>query len=125
VDDTTRQASPSATSGVGRAAGRRDRASDEEREMTKSQLIDAIVQRKSELPRKTVELAVNAVFDELVAAMRRGERIEIRGFGNFTVRQYKAYTGRNPKTGDTVDVQPKAMPFFKVGKDLRDRINKG
>lgn len=93
--------------------------------MTKSQLIDAIVQRKSELPRKTVELAVNAVFDELVAAMRRGERIEIRGFGNFTVRQYKAYTGRNPKTGDTVEVQPKSMPFFKVGKDLRDRINKG
>ncbi len=93
--------------------------------MTKSQLIDAIVQRKSELPRKTVELVVNAVFDELVAAMRRGERIEIRGFGNFTVRQYKAYTGRNPKTGDTVEVEPKSMPFFKVGKDLRDRINKG
>ena len=93
--------------------------------MTKSQLIDAIVARRSELPRKTVELAVNAVFDELVAAMRRGERIEIRGFGNFTVRQYKAYTGRNPKTGDTVAVQPKSMPFFKVGKDLRDRINKG
>lgn len=93
--------------------------------MTKSQLIDAIVQKKSGLPRKTVEQAVNAVFDEMVGAMKRGERIEIRGFGNFTVRKYKEYTGRNPKTGATVRVDAKQMPFFKVGKDLRERINKG
>ena len=93
--------------------------------MTKSQLIDAIVQKKSGLARKTVELAVNAVFDEMVAALKKGERIEIRGFGNFTVRSYKGHTGRNPKTGATVEVGPKSMPFFKVGKDLRERINKG
>ncbi len=93
--------------------------------MTKSQLIDAIVLKKSGLPRKTVEQAVNAVFDEMVGAMKRGERIEIRGFGNFTVRKYPGYTGRNPKTGATVKVGPKQMPFFKVGKDLRERINKG
>lgn len=91
--------------------------------MTKSQLIDLVAQNKPGLPRKTVELAVNAVFEELVEAMKRGERIEIRGFGNFTVRHYKAYTGRNPKTGEAVEVAPKAMPFFKVGKDLRDRLN--
>ena len=93
--------------------------------MTKSQLIDAIFQQKATLSRKTVESAVNAVFDEMVAAMKRGERIEIRGFGNFTVRQYKAYTGRNPKTGASVAVRAKQMPFFKVGKDLRERINNG
>ncbi|MBL8787084.1 MAG: integration host factor subunit beta [Deltaproteobacteria bacterium] len=92
--------------------------------MTKSQLIDAIVQKKAGLPRKTVEQAVNAVFDEMVGAMKRGERIEIRGFGNFTVRKYKPYTGRNPKTGQSVSVEAKQMPFFKVGKDLRERINK-
>lgn len=92
--------------------------------MTKSQLIDAIVQKKSGLPRKAVEQAVNAVFDEMVNAMKRGERIEIRGFGNFTVRKYKAYEGRNPKTGAKVEVGPKQMPFFKVGKDLRERINR-
>ncbi|MCC6622178.1 MAG: integration host factor subunit beta [Deltaproteobacteria bacterium] len=92
--------------------------------MTKSQLIDAIVQKKAGLPRKTVEAAVNAVFEEMVTALKKGDRIEIRGFGNFTVRKYKAYVGRNPKTGATVDVAAKSMPFFKVGKDLRERINK-
>jgi integration host factor subunit beta len=93
--------------------------------MTKSQLIDAIVQKKSGLARKTVELAVNAVFSEMVEAMKRGERIEIRGFGNFTVRKYPAYKGRNPKTGAAVDVPPKQMPFFKVGKDLKERVKNG
>jgi integration host factor subunit beta len=91
--------------------------------MTKSQLIELVANSKPELSRKVVEQAVNAVFDELVEAMKRGERIEIRGFGNFTVRAYRSYTGRNPKTGASVEVAPKSMPFFKVGKDLRDRIN--
>ncbi|MCA9515330.1 MAG: integration host factor subunit beta [Myxococcales bacterium] len=92
--------------------------------MTKSQLIDAIVAAHS-FPRKAVETAVNTVFDSMVEALQKEERIEIRGFGNFTVRKYKAYTGRNPKTGDSVDVPEKSMPFFKVGKDLRERINNG
>lgn len=90
--------------------------------MTKSQLIEAIVAARG-LPRKAVETAVNTIFDEMVEALRKEERIEIRGFGNFTVRRYKQYTGRNPKTGDRVDVPQKLMPFFKVGKELRERIN--
>ncbi|MCB9728324.1 MAG: integration host factor subunit beta [Deltaproteobacteria bacterium] len=90
--------------------------------MTKSQLIDRIAERGRH-PRKAVETAVNAIFDAMVDALRQGERIEVRGFGNFTVRQYRAYTGRNPKTGHRVTVPPKRMPFFKVGKDLRGRLN--
>ncbi len=92
--------------------------------MTKSQLIEAIVSQHGH-PRKAVEAAVNAIFDGMVEALQRGERIEIRGFGNFTVRRYRAYVGRNPKTGEKVDVPAKLMPFFKVGKDLRERINEG
>jgi len=90
--------------------------------MTKSQLIEAVV-AKSGFPRKVVEVAVNSIFDAMVDTLQSGERIEIRGFGNFTVREYKAYTGRNPKTGAPVEVPAKRMPFFKVGKDLRERIN--
>jgi integration host factor subunit beta len=90
--------------------------------MTKSQLIEAVVNRGG-LPRKAVENAVNTIFDAFVDALQRGERVEIRGFGNFTIREYRSYTGRNPKTGDKVDVLSKRMPFFKVGNDLRDRIN--
>ncbi|MFT7583579.1 MAG: integration host factor subunit beta [Myxococcota bacterium] len=89
--------------------------------MTKSQLIEAIVAAKG-YPRKAVETAVNAVFDEMVDALKDDDRIEIRGFGNFTVRRYRAYTGRNPRTGESVEVDAKVMPFFKVGKDLRERI---
>jgi len=92
--------------------------------MTKSQLIDAVVTRHN-FPRKAVETAVNTIFDSMIDALRDDDRIEIRGFGNFTVRRYRAYTGRNPKTGEAVEVPAKAMPFFKVGKDLRERINAG
>ena len=90
--------------------------------MTKSQLVEAIVTAHN-IPRKNVEIAVNAIFDEMVAALQRDERIEIRGFGNFTIRRYKEYVGRNPKTGEKVVVPAKLMPFFKVGKELRERIN--
>ena len=90
--------------------------------MTKSQLVDAVTQQSGH-PHKVVETAVNMVFDSMVGALQRNERIEIRGFGNITVRNYRAYTGRNPKTGEQVSVPPKRMPFFKVGKDLRDRVN--
>ena len=94
----------------------------EEQQVTKSQLVDAVTQHSGH-PHKVVETAVNMVFDSMVDALQRNERIEIRGFGNFTVRKYRAYTGRNPKTGEQVSVPPKRMPFFKVGKDLRDRVN--
>ena len=90
--------------------------------MTKAELIDAVT-ANTQLTRKTVETIVNTIFDSMVETMRDGERIEIRGFGNFTMKEYRAYNGRNPKTGDTVPVPSKRMPFFKVGKDLRDRVD--
>ena len=92
--------------------------------MTKSELIDRVAEDR-QIPRAQAELAVNAIFDSMVRAMCRGEGIEIRGFGSFSVRQYKAYEGRNPKTGEIVSVAPKRLPFFKVGKELRERINAG
>lgn len=92
--------------------------------MTKSQLIDLVADRSGHA-RKGVEVSVNALFETIEEALARSERVEVRGFGNFTVRQYRAYAGRNPKTGAKVAVPAKLMPFFKVGKDLRDRINDG
>jgi integration host factor subunit beta len=92
--------------------------------MTKSGLIDAVMKRTG-LPRKVVEGVVGTMFSSMTDAMKRGERIEIRGFGNFRVRSYDGYTGRNPKTGDPLVVAPKVLPHFKVGKDLRDRLLQG
>jgi integration host factor subunit beta len=68
-------------------------------------------------------LLVNVIFDSMEATLRRGERIEIRGFGSFEIRNYRAYEGRNPRTGATVNVRPKRLPFFKVGKELKERVN--
>ena len=90
--------------------------------MTKSELIEKISE-SLKLPAGKAELIVNCVFDSMVKALQEGEGIEIRGFGSFTVREYKAYEGRNPRTGETVHVAPKKLPFFKVGKDLRERVN--
>jgi integration host factor subunit beta len=90
--------------------------------VTKSELIDMVVAQGG-YPRRQVEVAVNAIFDAMVECLEDGGRIELRGFGNFTVREYKSYTGRNPKTGEQVTVPNKRMPFFKVGKELRDRLN--
>jgi len=90
--------------------------------VTKSELIERISE-KLKLPAGKAEQIVNTMFEAMVAALQRGEGIEIRGFGSFTVREYKAYEGRNPRTGEPVHVAPKRLPFFKVGKDLRERIN--
>jgi integration host factor subunit beta len=90
--------------------------------MTKSELIEAITTR-GEITRARAELVVNCVFDTMTEALRRGEGIEIRGFGSFTVRPYRAYTGRNPRTGQSVSVPSKRLPFFKVGKELREIVN--
>ncbi len=90
--------------------------------MTKSQLVDAVAET-GHYPRKVVEVVVNAIFDGMIDAMKANRRVEVRGFGNFTVRSYRSYKGRNPKTGQQVDVPSKRMPFFKVGKELRARIN--
>ena len=90
--------------------------------MTKSDLIEHLSE-KLKLPKGKAEQLVNIVFDSMEQALRRGERIEIRGFGSFEIRYYKAYEGRNPRTGDPVGVQPKRLPFFKVGKELKERVN--
>jgi integration host factor subunit beta len=90
--------------------------------MTKSELIEAVAGRLK-LPKGKAELVVNCVFESMVDSLNRNEGIEIRGFGSFTVRQYKAYEGRNPRTGEPVHVKPKRLPFFKVGKDLRERVD--
>lgn len=90
--------------------------------MTKSDLIE-LVANKLHLPKGKAELIVNCIFDSMEESLKKGERIEIRGFGSFEIRHYKAYEGRNPRTGDPVGVQPKRLPFFKVGKELKERVN--
>jgi integration host factor subunit beta len=90
--------------------------------MTKSDLIE-LVADQLHLPKGKAELIVNCIFDSMEEALKRGERIEIRGFGSFEIRHYKAYEGRNPRTGDPVGVEPKRLPFFKVGKELKERVN--
>jgi integration host factor subunit beta len=92
--------------------------------MTKSELIEAVA-NKLKLPKGKAELIVNCVFDSMEGALTHGERIEIRGFGSFEIRNYKSYEGRNPRTGTKVDVRPKRLPFFKVGKELKERVNNG
>ncbi len=90
--------------------------------MTKSDLIEHLCQVEK-LPKGRAELLVNTIFDCLEQSLKRGERIEIRGFGSFEIRNYRAYQGRNPRTGSTVAVKPKRLPFFKVGKELKERVN--
>ena len=90
--------------------------------MTKSELIDAIAGR-GELTKARAELVVNCVFEAMTEALQKGEGIEIRGFGSFTVRPYKAYSGRNPRTGAPVPGPAKRLPFFKVGKELKELVN--
>ena len=90
--------------------------------MTKSELIDALAER-GKLTKARAELVVNCVFDAMTEALERGEGIEIRGFGSFTVRPYKPYSGRNPRTGEPVPVPAKRLPFFKVGKELKELVN--
>src|SRR5215470_14555146 len=92
--------------------------------MTKSDLIDVLCETQK-LPKGRAELLVHVIFDALEAALKRGERIEIRGFGSFELRAYRGYDGRNPRTGSAVAVRPKRLPFFKVGKELKERVNAG
>jgi integration host factor subunit beta len=89
---------------------------------SKSDLI-AEVAARTKLPLVDAEPLVSRVFDCMAEAMQRGEGIEIRGFGSFTVRSYGEYVGRNPRSGDAVQVRAKRLPFFKVGKELRERVN--
>jgi integration host factor subunit beta len=92
--------------------------------MTKADLIDLIAER-TKMPHGRAELLICQMFDAMVDALRKGEGIEIRGFGSFSIRAYKQYQGRNPRTGEAVHVRPKRLAFFKVGKELRERVNNG
>jgi integration host factor subunit beta len=89
--------------------------------MNKSELIEAFATQR-EISNKRAEEVVNMIFNSMSEAMIGGDRIEIRGLGSFVVKEYGAYTGRNPKTGDPIEVRPKKLPFFKVGKELKERI---
>ena len=93
--------------------------------MTKSQLIQRIAEQNPHLYQRDVERIVSTVFDEITTALTRGDRVELRGFGAFSVKLRDARVGRNPRTGETVQVARKAVPFFKTGKQLRDLINGG
>jgi integration host factor subunit beta len=90
--------------------------------MTKSELIDAVAQR-TKITKSRAEQVVNCVFDSMTQAMEQSEGIEIRGFGSFSVREYPPYSGRNPRTGKPVHVAAKRLPFFKVGKELKELVN--
>ena len=90
--------------------------------MTKSDLIEKVATQLN-LPKGKAELIINCIFDSMEESLKDGQRIEIRGFGSFEIRRYKAYEGRNPRTGSPVGVNPKRLPFFKVGKELKERIN--
>ena len=91
--------------------------------MTKADLINLISDR-TDITRVKAETVVNTIFDSMVEALMKNDRIEIRGFGSFINRSYGAYKGRNPRTGEVIEVQEKKLPFFKVGKELKDAINK-
>ena len=91
--------------------------------MRKSELIMFVANRLPYLTRKDAEIIVDTVFDSMLACLAQGERIEIRGFGSFAVKQRAAGVGRNPKTGEPVHIPAKRMPYFKVGKELSGRIN--
>ena len=90
--------------------------------MNKSDLMAAL-SAKENLTEKQATDTINLIFNGFTDALKKGGRIEIRGFGSYSVRKYKAYAGRNPKTGGIVDVQPKKLPFFKVGKKLKGMVN--
>ena len=91
--------------------------------MKKSQLIEALT-IDAGLTLKKAEEVLNTVFAEMANALIRGERVEIRGFGTFKVKQYDGFTGRNPRTGELISVKPKKLPFFKCGKELKERVDK-
>ena len=93
--------------------------------MIKSELVQRIAAQNPHLYQRDVENIVNAILGEITNAMTQGDRVELRGFGAFSVKHRPARTGRNPRTGDTVEVARKVIPFFKTGKQLRERLNGG
>ena len=92
--------------------------------MIKSELIEKIADQNPHLFQRDVELIVNVIFDEIIASLARGQRVELRGFGAFSVKHRSSRSGRNPRTGEQVFVEEKYVPYFKTGKELRSRMNK-
>ncbi len=90
--------------------------------MNKSELIEALAE-KINMPMREAGSITNTLIDTMTEALANGDSIEIRGFGSFVVKEYTSYTGRNPKTGQRIKVSPKKLPFFKVGKELREKVN--
>ena len=91
--------------------------------MTRSELIQRLAERNPHLYLRDLEKIVEKIFDEITAALVRGDRVELRGFGAFSVKHRDSRTGRNPRTGETVSVEAKRLPFFKTGKGLREALN--
>lgn len=92
--------------------------------MTKSELIQKIAEQNNQMHPQDVERVVNIILDEISQALTRGDRVELRGFGAFSVREREARVGRNPRTGAQVEVAAKRSPFFKMGRELKERLNK-
>jgi len=90
--------------------------------MNRSELIEQLAIKK-DISNKRAEEIVNLIFNSMTEAMVNGNRIEIRGLGSFVVKEYESYTGRNPKTGESITVRPKKLPFFKVGKELKEMVD--
>lgn len=93
--------------------------------MIKSELVARIAEQNPHLYQRDVENIVNAILDEIAGALARGDRVELRGFGAFSVKSRPARTGRNPRTGEAVEVDAKSVPYFKTGKEMRERLNAG
>ena len=93
--------------------------------MIRSELIEKVTAENPHLYQRDVELIIDTIFDEIIEALANGNRVELRGFGSFSVKHREARVGRNPRTGESVQVEAKSVPFFKTGKLLRDRLNGG
>lgn len=92
--------------------------------MTKSELIEKVSGKVKNFTKRDVEIIVDTIFENMTGSLAKGEKIEIRGFGSFKVKEHKARKGRNPKTGESINISTKKTPFFKVGKELKERVNK-
>jgi len=102
--------------------GTKDASSQTGVTMNKSDLVKSLA-RETDLPMRKAEEIVDTVFNTMADALEAGDRIEVRGFGSFVVKEYEGYTGRNPKTGDLIEVHTKRLPFFKTGKELKEKLN--
>ncbi|MEE9542890.1 MAG: integration host factor subunit beta [Thermodesulfobacteriota bacterium] len=92
--------------------------------MTKSDLVDRLAAKSGNFSRKDIEVIVDTVFGSMADSLARGEKVEIRGFGSFKVKQREGRNGRNPKSGESIFIEPKKVPFFKAGKELKERVDK-